>query len=368
MSRVYPTCLTKDYLSRWSVPNAARELVQNKLDLGEGNYSFSRYGGEIEMESYSGTIDPKNLLLGVGSKSSNETSRGGFSEGLLLSLLILAREDVSITFINGYKQWVPTFDWNEDYGCETLYIVEEDAEEPFEGGVKITLELDESVAEEIELNTLQMQQYYKHHYTDQGTILLEPKHRGRIYVGGLFVDNFNSEYGFDFPPEHFELDRDRKSLKPFDIQWQIRMLIDEMLNQEVEEDLSDRLVSSMERGDKSVQYVEESRIDRNESFVKSAEKLYKEKYDGKILTSDYDEAEKLKEAGNKNVAYCNNSSFVKLVQKSESHQVVFGARKEVIEVTTEDLLDNFESAWQNMMDVDMYEAWRELSDEIKSRM
>ena len=104
------------------------------------------------------------------------------------------------------------------------------------------------------------------------------------------------------------------------------------------------------------------------TLINSAEKLYKENYDGKILTSDYDEAEKLKEAGNKNVVYNTNESFVTLVQKSDSHQVVFGARKEVEEVSVEDLLDNFEEEWQSEMDTDFYEAWRALSEKIKNQI
>ena len=370
MSKTYPTCLTRDYLFRWNLPNSVRESIQNFLDCGEGNYQLYRFGNTIEMESFVGTIDPKNLLLGVGSKTNDENSRGGFSEGLLLSLLIFARENVDMTFINGDKQWVPTFDWNEDYKCETLYIVEEDAEDPVEDGVKIILNLPSRVADEVELNTLQMQDDYAKFETDEGTILLDKEHQGRIYVGGLFVDNFQSEYGFDFPPQCFALDRDRKSLKPWDVKWQVRHLINQMSSDgEIDEDVSDRLVTSMSKGDEAFTALDEYQVSKNKSLITSAEKLYKENYDGdKILTSNYDEAEKLKEAGNKNVVYCNNESFVKLVQKTDSHKVVFGARKEKEEVSVEDLLDNFEKEWQIDMDTDMYEAWRELSEKIKSQI
>lgn len=367
MSKAYPTCLTRNYVSRWKVEDAIREKIQNCLDCGE--YDITRYGNEIVINSYGGTIDAKNLLLGVGSKTDDESKRGGFSEGLLLALLIIAREGIDIQFINGDKQWIPIFDWNEDYKCDTLYIVEEDAEEEFPDGVSITLQLPSNIADKVEQNTLHMQGDYEKFETDEGTILLESQHAGKIYVGGLFVSNFKSSYGFDFPPECFALDRDRKSLDPWSIKWQVRQLVNQMNdNEDLTEELSDRIVDSLSSGDEALSVIDDYSATRNEKLVNSAEKLYKEKYDGKILTSDYDEAEKLKEAGNKNVAYCNNSSFVKLVQKSESHQVVFGARKEIVEVSTEELLDNFESAWQNMMDVDMYEAWRELSDEIKSRM
>lgn len=119
---------------------------------------------------------------------------------------------------------------------------------------------------------------------------------------------------------------------------------------------------------KSMAYIHhEYSTSRNETFKNSAEKLYKEKYDGKIVTSSYEEADKLKDAGNKNVVFVNNAGFVKLVEQTKSHQVVFGARKEPTTFSIEDLLDNFENKWESSMDTEMYEEWRNLSDEIKSR-
>ncbi|AOQ26733.1 hypothetical protein [Vibrio phage S4-7] len=364
MSKSYPTCLTRDYLSRWSLEDGIRELIQNSVDQ-DSNYIY-REGGELVFNTFGGTIDPKNLLLGVGTKTSDDSKRGGFSEGLLLSLLIMAREEVDITFINGEYQWIPVFEYNEDYQCETLTILEEYAEESFDG-VSITIDVGDSVADTVEKNTLFLQDDYEHYETSQGTILLGEEHKGRIYVGGLFVDLFDSQYGFDFLPECFELDRDRKSLKPFDIQWTIKDLIAEMSSSELDDDLSDRVVSSMESNDKSMQYVNTYSVSDSENFKKSAEKLYNEKYGGMILTSDYSEAEELRESGNKNVAYVNNSSFVTLVKSSESHQVVYGARKEKETFSIDEMLDKFEDEWQHEMNVDMYEAWEKLSNEIKER-
>ena len=368
LGKTYPTCLTRDYLSSWSLEDGIREICQNCKDIDDNE--VYRSGNDLIFNSYGGVIDSKNLLLGVGTKTHDDTKRGGFSEGLLLSLLIIAREGVELKFINGDCLWTPIFEFNQDYQCETLSILEESLDEGEHfNGVSITLSLDGKTADKVTDNTLFLQENYNHHQTSEGTILLEDQHKGRIYVGGLFVDVFDSEYGFDFPPECFELDRDRKSLKPFDIKWATKGLIEEMSRGEVDEELSDRLVSSMQSGDSSMEFIHHNfNTDNNESFKKSAEKLYNEKYDGMILTSDYEEAEKLKEDGNKNVAYVTNKSFVSLVKKSDSHQVVFGARKEKEVITVENLLDTFEEDWQSRMDTDMYEAWRELSDTIKERV
>ena len=367
MSKKYNTCLTKDYISTWTTIEATRELIQNALDCGSYNI-YKNYWDEIVIETTVGEISPQNLLLGVGSKTYDKNSRGGFSEGLLLALLVLARAETPLQFTNGSKEWIPTFEYNDNYGCETLTIVEQDTLNQFENGVKISLDLGLDVTEEVELNTLQMQGEYDKFVTEKGAILLDEKHKGRIYVGGLFVDFFRSEYGFDFTPESFSLDRDRKTLRPFDIQWEIRGMIALMSRKEISEEVSDRIVSSMSNQDRAFEHIDENYISSNKNFVNSAEKLYKEEYDGMILTHDIDEADKLKADGNTNVKYCANKSFVTLVQKSESHQVVFGARKEPEEISSQQLLDNFEDEWQYEMSTELYEAWRELVDELKDRM
>lgn len=364
-SKVLPTCLTRNYVSSWGVVEACRELIQNALDTDD--YEFERSYGEIVIKSYGGTIDTKNLLLGVGSKQNNATSRGGFSEGLLLALLILARENVGIKFINGDKQWTPTFDYNSDFNCETLFIVEEESDEDFDG-VCITLDLSYKDAEKVEENTLHMQSDYDKFETDEGTILLDEQHSGRIYVGGLFVTTFQSEYGFDFKPEDFKLDRDRRSLNPFDIQWQIRQLINMMDEDEITDELSDRIVESIERQDRSMTYLDDNNLKSNEKFVKSAEKVYNEKYSGKLVVSDYEEARKLEKAGNDNVVYVNNSNLVTLIQKSESYQTVVIGKVEPEHKELEDLLEEFNDNFSSEMSDEMYEAWEELQERIKTEL
>lgn len=368
MSKSYPTCLTRDYLSQWSLEDGIREIIQNCVDVEEHEV-YQAPSGKLVFNSFGGTIDAKNLLLGVGNKTGVDGKRGGFSEGLLLSLLIMAREEVEMEFLNGEYKWTPVFEFNEDYQCETLTIKEDYLEEcDWFDGVCVQLSVDQKTAENVVANTLLLQKDYKQYNTSEGDILLDEQHKGKIFVGGLFVDNFKSEYGFNFPPECFKLDRDRKSLKPFDIAWQTKELIAEMSRQDIDEDLSDRLVSSMDNNDASVEYLYDYHVSNSESFKKSAEKLYNEKYDGMILTSSSEEADKLKEDGNKNVALVKSESFVSLVKRSESHQVVFGARKEKEVITVENLLDNFEDDWQGRMDTEMFEAWRELSDTIKERV
>lgn len=367
MSKVYPTCLTRNYVSRWEVPDSIREFIQNALDCGE--YDINRYGNEIVINSYRGTINAQNLLLGVGSKTNDSTKIGGFSEGLLLALLIVARENTEIKFINGDKKWTPTFDWNEDYKCETLYIIEEDSDEELPEGVSIALQLSQDVADKVEQNTLYMQDDYEKFETDEGTILLDPKHAGKIYVSGLFVDNFRSEYGFNFPPECFALDRDRKSLNPWDVKWQIRQLINQMNNEcDLTEGLSDRIIDSIANNDEAFSAVDEYEAGKNEKLVSSAEKLYNSNYSGKLVVSDYDEAKKLEKAGNKNVEFVSNSKLVSLIQKTESHQTVVLGKVEPEHKDVDELLEDFEDKYGSEMSSEMFDDWEELRKRIQEEL
>lgn len=365
MSRLLSTCLTRDYISSWGVAEAVREVVQNALDTE--SYDFETSGDEIVIKSYGGTIDVKNLLPGVGSKRNSTSSRGGFSEGLLLALLILERDGVDFTFINGDKKWTPVFDFNDDYECETLFILEEDSEEDFDG-VCITLNLDHKTSQKVIDNTLSLQEDYEKFETEEGTILLSEEHAGKIYVGGLFVDRFISDYGFDFKPEDFKLDRDRRSLAPFDIQWQVRNLIGLMEEDDLTEDLSDRIVGSIEKNDRSMYYLDETIICENSKLINSAEKVHKEKYDGKLVVSDYKEARDLEKAGNTNVEYVENTKLVSLIQKTESYKTLVTGKVEPTDKDLTAMIEDFENNYGGEMSDEMFEAWEELRNKLNEEI
>jgi hypothetical protein len=55
--------------------------------------------------------------------------------------------------------------------------------------------------------------------TGYGTILSMDR-EGELFVGGLWVCHQDGlQYGYDFSPKHMQLDRDRRILRDFDVQW-----------------------------------------------------------------------------------------------------------------------------------------------------
>lgn len=359
--KLLPTSLTRDYISNWTLEDAIRELVQNSKDTEQ--YDFDVSQDTLIIESFGGQIDIKNLLLGVGTKAKDKTKLGGFSEGLLLSLLILARENVDVEFLNGTETWEPLFDYNEDFNCETLFIKVEDSVEEHEG-VRVTLNLDPKVIDEVVDRTLDLQPEYNKHTTSYGEILLDNQHSGKIYVGGLYISRFDSQYGFNFRPEDFPLDRDRKSLQPFDIKWRVKDMWAEV-SEDADEETAEDIVDSIDRKDNSFEYVS---VSNSENIVKAAEKLYNEKYQGKLVVSEYEEARDLEKAGNNNVEYVSNARLVNLIQKTESYKTVVLGRIDPETKSLEDLLADFEYKYYNEMSSGMFEDWEELRRKIEEQL
>lgn len=138
--------------------------------------------------------------------------------------MILAREGIDIEFQNGNNIWTPFFEYNTDFKQECLHIGVEEASSESEGVEIIIKGLHSSQVKKITENTLFLQEGYSKYETSYGDVLKDDVHSGKIYVGGLFVCNFKSKYGFNFNPEDFPLDRDRRSLQPFDIEWQTKSM------------------------------------------------------------------------------------------------------------------------------------------------
>lgn len=356
-----PLSLSRNYVRNWGVVQGVRELIANALD--QEDYDIFCDGG-ISIHSYGGTIPENYLLLGNGSKTESTDSIGQFNEGLKIALLVLCREGVEVIIQNGKDKWVPTLEHSEIYNTECLHINIESDYYQNEDCVKIEIQdLDDELIEEIEQNTLAMQGNYEKHTTPHGDILLNEEHKGKIYVGGLFVDNFKSDYGFDFPPTEFALDRDRKSLKPFDIKWQTQYLWEYVSKQE-DEDLAKQILEGIDNKDESFEYAS---VSCTNSLKKEAENLYNDKYSGKVVVSTYDEYKENKEVGN-NVELVNNSKLVNIIHQTDCYKTFSLNINKVENKTIEDILFEYKEKWESDMTSDMLYDFEDMADEIHKKL
>lgn len=231
MASKFELSLSKDYVPGWGVVDAVRELFQNGLDQETqhpGNtftYSYDPDNLLLTLTNAKSILETKTLLLGSSTKANDENTIGQFGEGYKVATLVLLREGKHVTFYNyGKKErWEPRFIKSRRYGAEILAFMVEKL--PFWNqppGKDLTITIDGITPEEYEQikdATLCLQDPYDMWETPYGNILRNDQHKGKVFVNGLYVCNYDYAYGYDFQPKHIKLDRDRKLASSFDLKW-----------------------------------------------------------------------------------------------------------------------------------------------------
>lgn len=356
-----PLSLSRNYVRDWRIEDAIRELIANALD--QEDYEIDIAGNTLYINSYGGTIPEDCILLGNGSKVSGDSNIGQFNEGLKIALLVLCRNNISVELRNGCDKWTPSLEYSELYNTECLHItIERDACSD-ENSVHIEVKgLSDYTLNKVKDNTLALQGEYEYHETTYGTILLDEQHEGKVYIGGLFVDYFKSEYGYNFSPEDFPLDRDRKALKPFDVQWQCKDIFDEYSKHIEDEEEADKLMHSLAEGDKGLEY---SNLNyRSDVVVSAADKLYKEKYEGKVVISDFDDYNDHVKAGN-NTVYVPNAKLVNVLKQTPSYKEFSIGMKSIEKKDIVTLLDEWLDKWQDEISTEAFNAYEDMVQEIE---
>lgn len=348
---------------KWSYLEGCREFIQGFLDNQNGGTWY--YEDEtLTLISKDTQLSRKVFLAGYSTKREEKESRGKFGDGLTSGICCLLREGHIISIQNGCINWKPTLGKSSVFDHEVVMIEESEGDELNEDYiVKIGNITQEQLAKVVD-NTLQMQDnIFNGHKTPEGDILLDEQHKGKIFCGGLFVDYFKSDYGFDFKPSAFELDRDRKSLKPFDIKWQTKEIW-KYVTKSADANTADNIIEGMDKGESSLEYINHTYTTNSSNLINSAEKLYKEKYDGKILTTDYKEAEDLRKLGNK-VEVVKNEGLVNIVKQTNIYKNFSLSTVKVKSVS--ELLTGWLDDWQDEIPVEAYDDFVEMEQEINNK-
>ena len=230
----YKLSITKDYCSFWTVHDAIRELLQNMLDSeGESRYRLVKLGGinTLIIQNKGVTLDKKTLLLGSSQKRDNDEAVGMFGEGYKIAFNVLLGASVDVTCYNGRYVWEPSFEFDDAFEDEVLTVLETqisdheiirsylDTINHTENDLTFIVEgFDQDINDEIISRCLYLQSGFNWVETEYGRILKEPYHKGKIFVGGLYIcDKDKLEYGYDFSPAYVKLGRDRTILDYKDI-------------------------------------------------------------------------------------------------------------------------------------------------------
>ena len=264
---MYYLTLAKNYVSHWTIEDAVRELCQNAIDHSDDDFlDYSLHATELSIHSAGVQLHQSSLLLGSSDKRGT-SDRGMHGEGFKLALLILLREGLDVVIENGSVIWRPKFAYNEAYGCEMLAIDEYENPNEATGLTFMIKGFTKVEAQNFTTRTLQMQTDYGRIETEYGDILTDERHKGFLFVRGLYVCRDESfVYGYDFKASVLPLNRDRQTLPDWDLKVTTKNMLEAGLPTET-------FVDNLEKSTVDVSYAryytpaEEVRVCAHERFV-----------------------------------------------------------------------------------------------------
>lgn len=234
--------LAANYVSDWDIYDAVREFVQNAIDQSiqkEENPWSCEYHEDtqtLEIGNVSSVLEANTLLLGSSTKRDDEDTVGQFGEGYKIATLVAIRCGKEVVFYNyGKKEvWHPRMVKSRRYGAEILTFFTEKHlwKQPPDKNLTIVIKgITPEEYQEILRRTLALQENIDCEKTYKGTVLYDEKHKGMIFVNGLYVmTDSKLNNGYDIPAKFLKLDRDRKMVADFDLKWHISTIMREISN------------------------------------------------------------------------------------------------------------------------------------------
>jgi hypothetical protein len=218
--------LEATYVREWGLDEGIREFVSNAFDAEIEN------GAEVEIfhrnesdkliiTTKGATLSREVLLFGHSSKMDRGDLIGHFGEGLKLGSLACVRAGHPVVIRTGSEVWRPLISRSESYNADVLAV------EIVKGNKFVN-----RVSVEIENITFDMWLKIKSQFLRlnpmpesdkivvpyQGTILLSPDYKGKIFVKGIAVKTDRRlQHGYDLI--NATVDRDRKMISSWDLQW-----------------------------------------------------------------------------------------------------------------------------------------------------
>ena len=225
-----------NYVEHWGFWEATREILQNAIDTKNFTVSKMESSGVLKIKSLAGAMDLSTLMLGESSKRDDADSIGKYGEGYKLALLVLCRLGYKVLVKNGFDCWRVSIEMHPQLRADCLtvdvfkdtYIDDGDANE-------VSFMITGLAYEDfdiIENNYLCMDNFEVMAENEGSYCFIDSQYEDdpkKVFVGGLFVcdlpENDNYHYSYNFAPNILELDRDRKSVDDFYLQYHATKLL-----------------------------------------------------------------------------------------------------------------------------------------------
>ena len=213
--RRHKMSLDVDYVKDWTVQDAVRELFQNAID--HGNWKWEYHNRELKITSMDAELSTSSLLLGHSRKK--DGAIGKFGEGYKLAMLVLCRLGLPCFISTKDELWKPKLINSRIYKTQQLVFDVENGMPNIDDIQFIIHGFDAQMFNDLMDRNLHVREPSTGWHTRMGHILSE-EHAGEVYVKGLWVCTIEGmKHGYDFKPEHITLDRDRRVVRDFDLQW-----------------------------------------------------------------------------------------------------------------------------------------------------
>lgn len=301
--RTYELSLARNYVSRWGLAEAVRELIQNALDSASPFvYEFKAQEDgttSLRLTSEFTVLTPQTLLLGASSKGDDKNAVGSFGEGYKIALLVLTRLGYTVAMLNGDVEWRPMFRHNKKFGEELLVIEETVARDKTNKGLNVVVDglSDDNVASIIG-SCLRMQDHVgKVKLTQYGDILMERP--GMLYVGGLYICKTEAKFGYNIKPQYLKLERDRQTVSTFD-------LFDVTRDMWYETKEFDRIAKMIADEVPDLQYAKYS---APEMVKQACYELFRQQYPGAVIAESQAQLKALVAQGMQKVVYVGDGMY-----------------------------------------------------------
>lgn len=229
-----------NYCPMWGIVEAVREFFQNAFDAQTANpenkmyFAYDADENALRIGNKDGYLPTRSLLLGQTSKTGKDEMIGQHGEGYKVATVVLLRNGKTVKVYNRSERevWTAKVIKSRRYQADVVvFDVEkasifksfQDNDLVFEIGGIDADEYKAIVDSNLHLQELKPDDVV---YSGKSRILLDASHKGKLYVGGLFVQT--SKYatmGYDFEPSLVTLDRDRSFIDGLDLQFLCGKLI-----------------------------------------------------------------------------------------------------------------------------------------------
>lgn len=228
--------LTTDYCPSWGLWEGVREHIQNAKDAEEFlekpmTIDYTPKTGLLRITSFGVTLNKSVLLLGKSDKRDGRNFRGFHGEGLKTGTLALVRAGYTVTIYNDDEKWTPELAASDQYNGEVVLVFNTRKLKNISPNFVVEIShIDQAVWLALKERFLFLSPPHvdEIHRFSQGAILLNEKYKALIYVKGIYVGRVNGlEMGYDL--DNAELDRDRRVIDAWDLQWRLGQFWQEAL-------------------------------------------------------------------------------------------------------------------------------------------